>query len=57
MGLCAKDLDEFDDVGMVNFWENGNLVVCELLEFWSLFEFVEVHDFDCKLARLGFVCG
>ena len=55
----SEHLYEFDDVGVVNLGQNGDLVVGELTEFWGVFELLDVHDFDCVIlvgfAVLGLV--
>ena len=57
MSFRLEDFDEFDDIGMVYFSEDGDLVVGELLEFGCLFELVQIHDFDSKETWLCFMFG
>jgi hypothetical protein len=43
----SEHLDELDDVGVTDFGEDADLVVGELAQFGSLFEFVNVHHLHC----------
>jgi hypothetical protein len=43
----SEHFNELDDVGVVDFGEDGDLVVGELREFGSVFELLDVHYFYC----------
>lgn len=44
----SEHLNELDDVDMVDFAEDGDLVIGELAQFGCMFEFLHVHDLHCK---------
>ena len=55
MSFRLKNLNKFDDIGMVDFSKDGDLVVGKLLEFGSLFEFIQIHNLDSKETWLCFM--
>ena len=48
MSFCFENLNKFDDIGMVDFSEDGDLIVGKLLEFGCLFEFIQIHNLNSK---------
>lgn len=42
----SKHLYKFDYVGVIDFGENGYLVIGEFAEFRCMFEFLDIHNFD-----------
>ena len=48
MSFCFENFNKFDDIGMVDFSEDGDLVISKLLEFGCLFEFIQIHNLDSK---------
>lgn len=55
----AEHLYKLDDIGMVDFGEDGNLVVGELAQLGSVLELLDIHHFHgvmlMSLSVLGLV--
>ena len=53
----SEHFNEFDDVRMVDFGQDCDLIVGELTQFGCMFKLLNVHNFDCiMLVRLPIVC-
>jgi len=47
-----QHLNKFDDIGMVYFRKDSDLVIRELTEFWCMLEFLNIHHLDRIEGRI-----
>lgn len=52
-----EHLHKFDDIGVVDFWQDGDLIVGEFTQFRGMLELLDIHDLDCVvLMRFAVLC-